>query len=110
MLSHSKNSRTKKRSKSGKSRKMSSSRRNKAKKHTKMTSVYVKEYSMTVFCPSGYTFDEGILGNLFPNVSLDMKKVIKKGSVVGYDYELSTADKKSFASLRKTFKSLIHKD
>jgi hypothetical protein len=56
----------------------------------------VKEYSMKVFVPLGYSINENELEVIFPDVSFGVKMKIKNSKLIGHNYILSSENGYSF--------------
>jgi len=96
-----KESRGRKRSKSKESSKTS------RKKSISVSGLIVSEYSMKIFAPSTYSFNEDALQTRFPGVSLGVKRVIKNNNLAGYNYIFSCKNKVQFEYLMADYKKFF---
>ena len=70
-------------------------------------SFKVKEYSIKVFVPLGFSVDENELEVIFPDVSIGIKNVIKNNNLIGCNYILGTENEDSFINLMSRYKTFI---
>jgi hypothetical protein len=82
-------------------------RRSKSGSRKADSKVKVKEYSMKVFAPLKYSIDESALDAIFPGVSFGMRKVIKNGKLVGYNYILGSTNEDIFTNLMLKYRTFI---
>ena len=73
-------------------------------------SFKVKEYSIKVFVPLGFSVDENELEVIFPDVSIGIKNVIKNNNLIGCNYILGTENEDSFINLMSRYRTFIKEE